>query len=50
MTGTSVDVLPISSIDRINLESTKNPMVRKIKDQYRLEMNNYILANKNKWL
>lgn len=49
MTGTSVDVLPISSIDWINLESTKNPMVRKIKDQYRLEMNNYILANKNKW-
>ena len=50
MTGTSVNVLPIRSVDGINLESIKNPVVREIKDQYSLEMNNYILANKNKWL
>lgn len=46
MTGTSVNVLPISSIDHINLDSINNEMIQKINRGYVNKMKKYIEKNK----
>ena len=48
MTGTSVNVLPISSIDEISLDSVNNEIIRSINNAYSRKMENYIIDNKNK--
>ncbi len=50
MTGSSVNVLPISTIDKIKLNSISNRIIIEIKDQYLLEMENYTLENKENWI
>lgn len=50
MTGTSVNVLPISTIDRTRLNSIYNRIIIEINNQYIIEMENYILKNKEDWL
>lgn len=49
MTGTSVNVLPISTIDNIKLDSIDNRIIVEINNQYMIEMQNYILMNINNW-
>lgn len=49
MTGTSVNVLPISTIGEIKLNSIKNRIIREINNSYKIEMENYLLENKNIW-
>ncbi|MBU5425803.1 aminotransferase class IV [Tissierella pigra] len=49
MSGTSVNVLPISSIDDIKIDSINNKIIREIKNTYVTEMNNYISNNKKQW-
>ncbi len=49
MTGTSVNVLPISTIDKIKLNSIYNSIIVEINNQYMTEIKNYILKSKNKW-
>ncbi|WZL72142.1 aminotransferase class IV [Clostridiaceae bacterium 35-E11] len=46
MTGTSVNVLPIRSIDEVVLNSVQDPIIHKITDGYMNEMKNYI-ENRN---
>lgn len=50
MTGTSVNVLPISSIGEIKLNSMNNRIVKEINNSYIIEMENYILKNQHKWM
>jgi len=47
MSGTSVDVLPIASIDSLKINSMNNTIVRKLYDGYLNYVNEYIEANKN---
>lgn len=49
MTGTSVNVLPISSIGKNRINSIYNRIIIEINNQYVAEMENYILLNKDKW-
>lgn len=48
MTGTSVNVLPISTIGKINLNSINNKLIKEINNYYVKQMENYILKHKNK--
>lgn len=50
MSGTSVNVLPISTIDNIELNSINNEIIKEINKAYVREMENYILKNKNEWI
>ena len=49
MTGTSVNVLPISSIGKNKINSVDNRIIIEINNQYLAEMENYTLVNKEKW-
>lgn len=49
MSGTSVNVLPISSIDNIKLDSVNNRIISEINRAYIGEMNKYILSHKDEW-
>lgn len=49
MSGTSVNVLPISTIDDIKLDSINNRLIKEINNAYIREMNNYILKHKDQW-
>lgn len=49
MSGTSVNVLPISTIDDIKLDSMNNKIIREINRAYLEEMKNYILSHKEDW-
>lgn len=42
MSGTSVNVLPISSINDIKLDSVNNPIIKKVSDGYISKMKSYI--------
>lgn len=46
MTGTSVNVLPISTIDEIKLESVNNKIIKEISLSYINDMKNYIESTK----
>lgn len=46
MTGTSVNVLPISTIDHIHLDSINNKMIKEINKEYVNKMMKYIKDNK----
>lgn len=46
ITGTSIDVLPINTIDKLNLDSGKNDLIKKIMGIYEEDKKNYI--NKRK--
>lgn len=50
MTGTSVNVLPISTIDEIELNSIYNRIIVEINNEYMIEIENYILKNLDKWI
>lgn len=50
MTGTSVNVLPISSIDHIRLDSINNEIIREVNHAYVNRMFKYINSKKDKWL
>lgn len=50
MSGTSVNVLPISTIDDIKLDSVNNEIIKAINNAYVREMENYILQHKNQWI
>ncbi|HEY8361722.1 MAG TPA: aminotransferase class IV [Tissierellaceae bacterium] len=49
MSGTSVDVLPISTIDDIKLDSVNNRIIKEIGKGYLDLRNSYIEANKSQW-
>ncbi|WMM25712.1 aminotransferase class IV [Tissierella sp. MB52-C2] len=49
MSGTSVNILPISSIDNIKIDSMNNHIIKEINNTYIFEMNNYILKNREQW-
>ncbi len=48
MTGTSVNVLPISTIDHIYLDSVNNKMVKEINNAYVNKVMKYIKSKKNR--
>ncbi|SJZ45067.1 aminotransferase class IV [Garciella nitratireducens] len=48
ITGTTVDILPIASINQYRLRSTKNPIMKKIMNLYEKEMNKDIQKRKEK--
>ncbi|MCQ4922977.1 aminotransferase class IV [Tissierella carlieri] len=50
MSGTSVNVLPISTIDDIPLDSINNKIIKEINNGYVREVENYILKHKNEWV
>ncbi|MFA5575902.1 MAG: aminotransferase class IV [Tissierellaceae bacterium] len=50
MTGTSVNVLPITSIDHIEINSVNNPIIREINRAYISKMEKYVADNKSKWI
>lgn len=50
MSGTSVNVLPISTVDDIKLNSITNPVIIEINKAYMKAMEDYIEKNKNAWL
>lgn len=50
MSGTSVNVLPISTIDNIKLDSINNRLIKEINNAYVREMENYILKHKDEWI
>lgn len=49
MTGTSVNVLPISTIDHIKLNSVNNKMIKEISNAYINKMIKYIESKKTQW-
>lgn len=49
MTGTSVNVLPISTIDHVQLDSINNKMIKEINDGYVNRMVKYIKTKKSEW-
>ncbi|WP_353092877.1 aminotransferase class IV [Tissierella praeacuta] len=49
MSGTSVNVLPISTIDDIKLDSINNEIIKEINNAYVKKMENYILMHKDEW-
>lgn len=50
MSGTSVNILPISTIDDIKLDSTNNKIINEINNAYVNQMKDYILKHKNEWM
>lgn len=50
MSGTSVDVLPISTIDEIKLNSMDNKIIIEINNFYIRGMEDYILKHKEEWI
>lgn len=50
MSGTSVNVLPISEIDDLKVNSMTNKMIIKISRSYNKKMIDYISLHKNKWI
>lgn len=50
MTGTSVNVLPISTINDTKLDSVNNKLIKAINNEYINEINRYIKNNKNQWI
>ncbi|MDR7857746.1 aminotransferase class IV [Tissierella sp.] len=46
MSGTSVNVLPISTIDGIELDSINNHIIKEINKEYLNQIKNYIIAKK----
>lgn len=50
MSGTSVNVLPISTIDGIKLNSISNRIIIEINNSYINTIENYILKHKQEWL
>lgn len=50
MTGTSVNVLPISTIDENRLNSIYNRIIVEINNQYIAEIENYTLKHQDKWI
>lgn len=50
MSGTSVNVLPISKIDNTEINSVKNKIIREINNAYVLEMENYIIKYMDDWI
>ncbi|MFA5523070.1 MAG: aminotransferase class IV [Tissierellales bacterium] len=48
MTGTSVNALPIATIDHIKLDSTNNHIIKRISEGYLQKMQNYIEMNMKK--
>lgn len=49
MSGTSVNVLPISTIDEIKLDSMNNKIITEINNSYIKGMEDYILRYKGEW-
>lgn len=49
MSGTSVNVLPITSVDHIELGSVNNKIIKKINNTYVDRMRNYINAKNLEW-
>lgn len=49
MSGTSVNVLPISSIDNTTLNSVSNSLIKEISKAYVELVKNYILSHKAEW-
>lgn len=49
MSGTSVNVLPISSIGHIKIDSVNNHTIREINRAYIKKMDDYISDNKTQW-
>lgn len=49
MSGTSVNVLPISTIDNIQLDSVKNKVIKEINNRYVENVNNYLVDHKREW-
>lgn len=50
MTGTSVNILPISSIDDFKLSSVDNKIIRELNNAYDKMMYEYIEKNKENWI
>lgn len=50
MSGTSVNILPIRTIDGIKMNSINNNIIKKINQSYLDEMENYISRHKNQWI
>ena len=50
MSGTSVNVLPISTIDNLKINSMKNESIIKINKVYSKKVSDYIDLHKNQWL
>ncbi|SHH95697.1 aminotransferase class IV [Sporanaerobacter acetigenes] len=50
MTGTSVNVLPISSIDKRKYDSVNNIIVKSVGDAYLKDMKKYLDLNKKIWI
>lgn len=50
MSGTSVNVLPISTIDDIKINSMSNIITKEINHSYIKEIENYILRHKDEWI
>ena len=46
MSGTSVNVLPISTIDDIKLDSVNNPIIKEINKEFINQIREYILNHK----
>lgn len=49
MSGTSVNVLPISTIDNIQLNSVNNKVIKEINNRYVENMDNYLMDHKREW-
>lgn len=49
MSGTSVNVLPISTIDHIKLDSVHNKIIKEINKAYVNKMKEYIKSKKGQW-
>lgn len=50
MSGTSVNVLPIATIDKIKLNSMSNRIIVEINNSYINRIENYILQHKQEWM
>ena len=50
MSGTSVNVLPISTIDNLNVNSMKNELIIRINQAYNKKMVDYIDLHKGEWV
>ncbi|MBV1818256.1 aminotransferase class IV [Anaerosalibacter bizertensis] len=48
--GTSINVIPIKSVDEFTYESLSDPIINKIKDMYLKEIKEYIDINKLEWI
>lgn len=50
MTGTSVNVLPIKSINDYKYDSVNNAIIKEVGFSYIKEMRKYLVLNKDKWI